>query len=310
MPKISIIIPCYNQGQYVDEAVDSVLNQTFQDFEIIIINDGSTDSFTNDKLYNYNKSKTTVIHTKNNGLAATRNLGVSKSTGGFIQFLDADDILLPTKFQKQINVFENFEDIDICYTNYRFYDIVKNEILPPHNMQFLGQDTISDFLFRWERGLSIPIHTALFKRDVCTKVPFNSELRAKEDWLFWCTLALNESNFHFLNEELAYYRFHSSNMCNNKSEMYYWLMISGLLIQDKLSYDLKNTFMRNTIEHLLNSIEKNVVMVNKSDVSKLNEKINLLNSEKSNILNSKEYKIGYCILKGYRKFKKFVNKIV
>ena len=80
VPKVSVIIPCYNHGVYIDETVDSVLDQTFQDFEIIIINDGSTDEFTVEKLKTYNKPKTKVIHTSNQGLSSARNNGIRAST--------------------------------------------------------------------------------------------------------------------------------------------------------------------------------------------------------------------------------------
>ena len=75
-PTVSVIIPCYNYGQYIDEAVDSVLNQTFQDFEIIIVNDGSTDEYTINRLISYNKPKCQIINTGNNGICSARNTGI------------------------------------------------------------------------------------------------------------------------------------------------------------------------------------------------------------------------------------------
>ncbi len=104
-PKIFVIIPCYNQGKYLDKAVSSVLDQTYQNFEIIIINDGSTDKFTNDLLKDYIKPKTKVYTTKNQRLSSTRNYGYLLSKGEFIQFLDADDFLEPLKFEEQIESF-------------------------------------------------------------------------------------------------------------------------------------------------------------------------------------------------------------
>ncbi len=77
MPKVSAVIPCYNHGQYIDEAVDSILKQTYQDVEIIVINDGSTDQFTIEKLRVYCKPKTRVIHTENRGPSAARNTGIA-----------------------------------------------------------------------------------------------------------------------------------------------------------------------------------------------------------------------------------------
>ena len=83
-PKVSVIMPCFNQGKFVDGAVNSVLNQTYQNFEIIIINDGSTDKKTNEILKNYKKPKTRVIHTKNQGPCIARNIGINAAQGEYI----------------------------------------------------------------------------------------------------------------------------------------------------------------------------------------------------------------------------------
>ncbi|MCI5127611.1 MAG: glycosyltransferase, partial [Candidatus Electrothrix sp. AUS3] len=76
MPRVSVVIPCYNQGIFVDEAIESVLAQTWQDFEIIVVNDGSTDLFTVQHLQQLDFPKTKVIHTDNQGLSSARNNGI------------------------------------------------------------------------------------------------------------------------------------------------------------------------------------------------------------------------------------------
>lgn len=84
MPKVSVIIPCYNQGAYVDGAVESVLAQTFRDFEIIVVNDGSTDGATNRLLADYHRPQTRVLRTENRGVAMARNHGIGVATGEYI----------------------------------------------------------------------------------------------------------------------------------------------------------------------------------------------------------------------------------
>ncbi len=95
LPKVSVIIPCYNQGAYVKESVDSVLAQTFQDFEILIVDDGSTDAETVGILKDNAWPKTRVIRTENQGLAAARNNGIQEARGVYILPLDADDRIGP-----------------------------------------------------------------------------------------------------------------------------------------------------------------------------------------------------------------------
>ena len=98
MPKVSVIIPCYNAGEWIDEAVDSVLSQTYKDYEIIIVNDGSSDPLTQEKLRSYESSSIQVIHQENKGPAAARNTGIRSARGEYILPLDADDMLVPDLF--------------------------------------------------------------------------------------------------------------------------------------------------------------------------------------------------------------------
>jgi glycosyltransferase involved in cell wall biosynthesis len=121
MPKVSVIIPCYNQGKYIDEAVDSVLSQTFLDYEIIIVNDGSTDALTNSILKNYNKPKTKVIHTLNNGVSAARNIAIDNSQGEYILPLDADDKIAKDFIELAVNIIESRPDIKIVYSEVKFF---------------------------------------------------------------------------------------------------------------------------------------------------------------------------------------------
>jgi predicted O-linked N-acetylglucosamine transferase (SPINDLY family)/glycosyltransferase involved in cell wall biosynthesis len=113
LPKVSVIIPCYNLGQYIDEAVESVLAQTYRNFEIIIVNDGSTDEETINILKNYNKPKIEVLHTTNQGVSAARNTGIQGATGKYIICLDADDKIGNTYLEKAVKVLEEHQNIGI-----------------------------------------------------------------------------------------------------------------------------------------------------------------------------------------------------
>jgi len=99
-PKVSVVIPCFNLGRYLEEAVDSVFAQTDQDFEIVIVNDGSTDEPTNTLLAGYSRPRTRVLSTENRGLAAARNLAIAHARGRYICALDADDRLHPAFLEK------------------------------------------------------------------------------------------------------------------------------------------------------------------------------------------------------------------
>jgi glycosyltransferase involved in cell wall biosynthesis len=106
MPRISVLMPCFNHGAFIDEAVGSVLAQTFQDFEIVIVDDGSTDAATVEKLAAWTAPRTMVLRTANRGLPAARNHAARHASGEIYCALDADDRLAPTWFEKGIRALD------------------------------------------------------------------------------------------------------------------------------------------------------------------------------------------------------------
>ena len=101
---VSVVVSCYNLGSYLDEAVQSVLNQSYQDFEIII--DGSDDAATRHMLASYRRPRTRIVRTANRGLASARNTGLEASSGRYLSFLDADDVLEPAFLERAVTELE------------------------------------------------------------------------------------------------------------------------------------------------------------------------------------------------------------
>jgi glycosyltransferase involved in cell wall biosynthesis len=114
MPEVSVIIPTYNSANYLTQAVDSVLAQTFRDNEILVVDDGSTDE-TEDVMRRYN-SPVRYIRQKNGGVASARNRGIAESRGRYIAFLDADDTWYPIKLERQLAALDNRSDCQLCYS--------------------------------------------------------------------------------------------------------------------------------------------------------------------------------------------------
>ena len=121
MPKVSVNIPCFNSEKYIAETLQSALNQTFEDFEIILVNDGSTD-MTEDIIKKFSDPRIKYYYQKNMGLGNTRNRQLALSSGEFIAFLDHDDIWLPTKLEKQIRLFENHPKVGLVYCDTIFFN--------------------------------------------------------------------------------------------------------------------------------------------------------------------------------------------
>ena len=121
MPRVSVIIPTYNCDRFLPEAIDSVLMQTYQDYEIIVIDDGSTDQ-TCQVLESY-QNKIRYFYQENQGSAVARNLGIKQAQGEFIAFLDADDFwILPEKLAEQVNCFEQQPSLGSVHTGWRIVD--------------------------------------------------------------------------------------------------------------------------------------------------------------------------------------------
>ena len=105
-PSVTVVIPCYNLGAYVNEAVQSVLDQTYSDFEILLIDDGSTDPVTRHLFASYRRPRTRILRTENQGLARTRNLGIREAAGRYVSFLDAADVLEPAFLERTVPLLE------------------------------------------------------------------------------------------------------------------------------------------------------------------------------------------------------------
>lgn len=115
MPKVSVILPAYNGEKYIAAAIDSVLNQTYKNYEIIVVNDGSKDS-TADILSGYG-GKIKVISQPNGGIAKARNVAIGNSKGEYLAFLDQDDLWLPDKLERQMELLEKDKEIGLVYTD-------------------------------------------------------------------------------------------------------------------------------------------------------------------------------------------------
>ncbi|VWD46755.1 glycosyltransferase [Burkholderia lata] len=214
LPLVSVVIPCFNQAQYLNESISSVLDAYRGPLEIIVVDDGSTAPRTDIHLRAAQalSPAVRVISQQNAGLSGARNTGIAAATGEFVQLLDADDIIVPPKLDLQVAHFQVANALDVSVSNFLLCDdtrsvFSKNDEAIAHSA--LG---LSDFLYKWERGFAIPIHCALFRRTVLIDAPFDTSARAKEDWLFWCGLSARGARMAYLNAHNAIYRQHAQSM--------------------------------------------------------------------------------------------------
>ena len=121
-PLVSIIVPCYNYGHLLNETLNNILEQSYENWECIIVDDGSTDNTSNvAKEFVNNNKQFRYVFQKNAGLSAARNTGLQHSKGSFIQLLDADDFIESNKLHSQVNVFIEEPTSDIVYSEVRYF---------------------------------------------------------------------------------------------------------------------------------------------------------------------------------------------
>ena len=210
---VSIIIPTFNTGKYVKEAVDSAVNQTYKNKEIIVVDDGSTDNTREILDFYVRQEKIKYIYQENKGLAGARNTGIKAAKGEFIAFLDSDDIFLPDKIEKQAEFLENHLDCDICYCDiWHFYDDEPNKLMKLDYKYYSGNDVFKNLL---KKNFINPL-TVVMRRSAVDKYGvFNEIFKRTEDWEYWVRLAWQGVKFCFLPEILAKYRMRKDSLSFN-----------------------------------------------------------------------------------------------
>ncbi|MEQ8189710.1 MAG: glycosyltransferase, partial [Candidatus Eremiobacterota bacterium] len=196
---VSVIIPCYNQAHFLQEAVESVVNQTFEDWEIIIVNDGSTDNTKEiaiDLINTYPEYRIHLIDRPNSGIVNARNTGISAAKGDYILPLDADDSIAPEMLEKCVNILNAYPDIAIAYTDVQEFGAL-HRMVPS-----------IEYNFNVLCHMNYITCTALFRRKAWQSVGGYSMTMKNgyEDWDFW--IACGEKGFYGkrIGEPLFYYR--------------------------------------------------------------------------------------------------------
>jgi len=208
-PKVSLIITTYNRSNFLCRAIESALSQTYKNIEIIVVDDNSTDNTS----LSINKYKDTIVYIRNKkniGVSASRNIGILKSSGYYISFLDDDDEIHPEKIEKQLNIFINDEKVDAVYCGsikkYKKYVLEKkprlNGIIYPKVLEACPNT----------------IHSLLLKKKCIEDAGFfDEQMRYYEDFDFWIRLSMN-CIFAYVRESLVVYNIHGNQMSVNSKK--------------------------------------------------------------------------------------------
>lgn len=240
-PKVSVIIPCYNHGEFIEDTLQSVLNQTFQEWECIIVNDGSTDMKTIKLLNENNWEKTKVINIKNSGLSIARNVAIANAKGKYILPLDADDLLASTFLKKAVSILDSERDISLVTCNVQFFGKRTGHFnLPEYSLEAL-------------LGQNLMVCTSMFrKKDFDLTIGYNPNMKGGlEDWDFWLSLLGRGGKVHKIDETLFYYRIRKSSMstkislekrANLRKQIWsnHQTLYSNLFLDPTLTFEYKN----------------------------------------------------------------------
>jgi len=209
-PEISVIIPCYNSYNFIEETIQSVFTQTFDNWEIIIVNDGSTDG-TDELLKKYvSLEKVTIIDQTNKGVSAARNHGFSISKGKYVVFLDSDDVLSKNFLKSRYSFLEENKNIDFCCGDvYTFYNNIHNVLTKEKGIY----NNINYKVLTYRKNFTTVPSNFMFRKKALIKynIRFNENLSSTADRFFLLELSLYLKGGYIENSPL-FYRIHEKSM--------------------------------------------------------------------------------------------------
>jgi len=268
-PLISIIIPVYNGGSYLQEAIDSALNQTYKNIEVIIINDGSTDAGKTEDIAIKFGNKITYISKPNGGVASALNTGIKQAGGQYISWLSHDDVYHPTKLETQVKYLSDLDDKNcVLYSNYDLIDENSKLITTTtHDHQMLVDKPLYAILRGCLHGCSMLISKQFF----IAHGYFDETLKTTQDYDLWFKMAMNKVQFIHMPDVLIQSRWHDQqdsktnpNTLREANELWVnftkeltddWILScesSPYMFYKKLAEFLKNTPYTMAYKHALN----------------------------------------------------------
>jgi len=216
MPEVSVIIPVYNQTEYLTEALKSVFAQTYSDLEIIVVDDGSTEPVA--PVIVRMEKQVRCIRVENGGVARARNIGIENASGEYIALLDADDLWFPRKIEIQMKTIEANKDVDLVYTGAEYIDREGRYMgKMGQKVQRATQNPFRDLLV--VGNIVGTPSSVLAKKECFQKLGgFDVSLSVSADWDMWIRFS-RHYHFIYIEEPLVSYRVHGDNMHLNMAAL-------------------------------------------------------------------------------------------
>jgi glycosyltransferase involved in cell wall biosynthesis len=251
---VSIIVPCYNQAQYLDAALQSVLDQTYPDWECIIVNDGSPDHTEEvAKKWVDKDPRFIYCYKENGGVSSARNLGIEKAKGEYLQFLDSDDFLVKEKLELSLHQVDKNKDFNLVISNFMMFADNPERTSEPFCQLNTQMFSFENMLYHWNESFSIQVQCGLFHSSLFETIRFPEDLTAQEDWVVWVRIFKRGCKVIFIDQPLALYR-RNPNSRMNKS-IYEDHIKACAYFKNYLSYEEYDTFTIHLIARYYKSSE-------------------------------------------------------
>ena len=219
MPEVSVIMPVYNGEKFLAEAIESVLSQSFQDFELICVNDGSTDG-SQQIIDSFLDSRLKRLSQTNAGQASARNCGIKFCKGNLISFLDQDDVYLPTCIEERVKYFHKSDSYSFIYNDFMIIDenstVVNPSVLKWRKTKYISGKCFNELFLN---GTFIIPSSVMMEKEIFDKIGlFDETLWGADDYDLWLRISYYYS-IGFVPSPLNKYRVHSQNFSKNNSIM-------------------------------------------------------------------------------------------
>lgn len=224
-PLVSIIIPVYNGANYMREAIESALNQTYRNIEVIVINDGSSDDGESDRVARSYGERIRYFYKENGGVSSALNLGIEKMKGEYFSWLSHDDVYDLNKIKKQIDALNNLENKDtIIYCNYCHINnkselVKKRRSIPYFNdrVRYGWNDVLKGLL----KDVTLNGCCLLIKKDLLLNAgKFDEKLRFCQDAMMWYKIFINKNDFYYISEALVKNRIHDQQLTQKGQKLF------------------------------------------------------------------------------------------
>lgn len=281
MSLVSIIIPCYNQGAYIQDAIDSVIAQTYANWEIIIVDDGSTEIETINKINELTAKGYNTIKINNSGVSTARNIGIVNAKGDYILPLDADDKIATQYLQDAITILQKNTKVNVVYCNCEYFG---NE----NGLMKLPSFSMKGILFQ-----NLVFNAGVLRKSVCDAIGGYDEAFkiGWEDWDFWLRYITNEEQVYKLHSTFFYYRIKEISRNSN--------------LIDENRKKCEQQLFKKHIDKYITLFENPITYIQSFDFYK--SEYNNLEKYRKQLHKSISYRLGNFLLQPLKWLKKLIN---